>query len=141
MPVRLAVIVHGSSSLWDMVIQTPALVLKASLETFGVKTSAEYELIVTQLWPRRRILVFDRKDALVNFNTAHLPQDDQVILVHHSPSHARVEEAGHFPRAQINREVARCYNLHGWNERPPFVKNQTAANPPSYTNPRDTSLL
>ena len=139
---RLVLIVHISSALWDVAATAPEVLLKKSLDQLrNASLPTEYRLTVAQLWPRRRNLVFDQIKTAPKFEIAHLLQDQPVTTVRFHRQSTTQQEVGEFLRTDINSQVARCYNLHGWTTYPPFINDYTRSSPPSFANPRNLSLL
>ncbi|KAB5518235.1 hypothetical protein GE09DRAFT_516302 [Coniochaeta sp. 2T2.1] len=136
-PIRVAIYLRTKSPLSslssDQIANQTCTVLKVASE--------RSKLLSIQKWPRLTALALDLFHEDYNLREAHHVVNLPVLLVDYGRPGVHVKVASSQFRQFVNDYVARQFNLNGWEVAPPFFRDQTGVVPPTYANPRDTSLL
>ncbi|RYP48549.1 hypothetical protein DL768_005588 [Monosporascus sp. mg162] len=133
-PVRVAIYLRAKSPRFslsaDELVRTTCILLKIPPDRSG--------LLAIQRWRRLTAFVFDVFHDEYDLSSAHHKVDLPVVLVDYGSRNgsAYVRIASQHFRDFVNRHVARQHNLHGWEARPPFFEDQTAARPPTASDTR-----
>ncbi|KAF2453044.1 hypothetical protein BDY21DRAFT_145672 [Lineolata rhizophorae] len=116
-PTRVSVFLRKKSPLYSDAYDEVA---RTASSTLDIPPPGRCRLLAVQVWPRLTVLVFDAfhdgYDAAAAHHVADLP-------------------------ARVNVHVAKQHNYHGWAGQPPYVEDQTGRVPPTYSDPRDASML
>lgn len=89
----------------------------------------------TQLWPSRKIMVFDYRHKLYDFQTADQAERLTTLVVHMAMENKVTLAEGQF-NMTINKQVADLHKLNGW-VYPPFFEDHRENRVPVYLDPRD----
>ena len=109
--------------------------------SIGILYHETRKLLVVQKWQHLTILVIDVFYDDYDASTAHHVADLPVLLVDFGKRFASIRVATSTFQEQINVQVAKQHNYHGWDGKPPYFEDQTGTIPPMYDKPRDISML
>jgi hypothetical protein len=107
----------------------------------ALEVAYDPKLIITQKWPEFTVIVFDILHSDYDSSTAHQIVDISVLRFDYGSQHSNCKWPSKEFQTLINSQVAKIHNLNGWDRNPPYTEDQTSAEPRTYENPRDTSML
>lgn len=133
-PLRVLVVLYPQSPLMSKSdINT---ILHQSIAQLNAVESDAKALFLA-IWPRRTVMVFDLCNKSYDFAQAHQPQDLPVLAIHfQTKEKIKTRETSEQNAREVNDEVARYHNLHGYAALP-MVEDHRNGNVPTFMSPRN----
>jgi hypothetical protein len=147
-PVRVLVTIGNRSPHWDSAWLEPHKI--TAIATEAVKSSKlcplrdepSILLLATEKWHNQIFIVYDIDNHTYNAATAHKPdQNTCAVIFVRLGRNATTTFATPSTRQEVNRSVASMHNVNGVGSVPPFEEDHTGCDPPTYPDPRESSLL
>ncbi|KAF1995217.1 hypothetical protein P154DRAFT_566831 [Amniculicola lignicola CBS 123094] len=133
-PVRILVIIYPISPLFAN-SEIAAILQQALTSLQAVEMDAK--TISLSTWPNRTLMVFDLCHDEYNFNEAHYPENLPVVTIHfQTENKIRIGVASDQHKTQVNEEVAKCHNNHGYASLP-MMDDHRNGHVPTYLFPRN----
>ena len=137
-PTRVVVVLRKKSPFYAYAHDE---VMQKTCTTIGVPHHETRKLLAIQKWQQLTVFIIDVFHDDYDASTAHHVTDLPVLLVDFGKRFASTRVASSTFQEQINVQVAKQHNYHGWDGKPPYFEDQTGTIPPIYDNPRDISML